>query len=309
MLAAACCRFAWYTVGSIWSRNWPFVTSSPSRTAILVIRPVMSALMSTFFLGWILPLAVTAATRSRRPTFSNRTSWPRSRRAPALMTTRLTMRTAAPAPSSSLLRVDMCLASSRLAEGPADRRFEGGQRLVIVEHGVHVVRLGAQRGHLRVEQLEERPRAHAVALRGELQPVARCGPVRVLDRRRAVRRRHRQVGLAHLGLHLQAARPHRLLQILLLRFRLRHLQRLLEIPPQRDADREPRLERLAGELERALAVCGAGRVRLRPPQPIPRSGEHTSELQSRPPPLCRLLLSKKNNTASTAPTSSPSHLT
>src|SRR5438270_56768 len=43
----------------------------------------MSADTSTFFLGWILPLAVTAATRSRRPVVSNRTSWPRSRRAAA----------------------------------------------------------------------------------------------------------------------------------------------------------------------------------------------------------------------------------
>src|SRR3989442_8620853 len=71
------------------------------------------------------------------------------------MTTGRTMRTAAPAPSSTLLRVDMCLASSRLAQRPADRRFERGQRLVIVEHGAHVVRLGAQRGHLRVERSEE----------------------------------------------------------------------------------------------------------------------------------------------------------
>src|SRR5256885_3296275 len=76
-------------------------------------------------------------------------------------------------------------------------------------------------------------------------------------------------------------------QILLLRFRLRHLQRLLEIPPQRDADREPRLERLGGELERVLAVGGAdrlllrrgveiedrtGRQRLAPVEPVPGSG-------------------------------------
>src|SRR5256885_15582040 len=52
-------------------------------------------------------------------------------------------------------------------------------------------------------------------------------------------------------------------QILLLRFRLRHLRRWLEIPPQRDADREPRLERLGGELDRVLAVGGADRLLLR----------------------------------------------
>ena len=67
---------AWYCAGSIWMRNWPFLTRSPSRTAIRMIRPVMSALMSTLVLGSIFPLAVTALTRSRRPTCSMRTSVP-----------------------------------------------------------------------------------------------------------------------------------------------------------------------------------------------------------------------------------------
>ena len=44
----------------------PCVTRSPSRTAIWMMRPVMSALMSTDVLASILPLAVTALTRSRR---------------------------------------------------------------------------------------------------------------------------------------------------------------------------------------------------------------------------------------------------
>ncbi len=81
------------------------------------MRPVMSALMSTFFFGWILPLAVTAATRSRRPTFSKRTSTPRSRRAPALITTSTAINTTAPVPTSSLLRLDMSLGSSRYRSG------------------------------------------------------------------------------------------------------------------------------------------------------------------------------------------------
>src|SRR6266566_3264871 len=76
-------------------------------TASGKIRPVMSALMSTFYLGWILPLAVTAATRSRCPTFSNRTAAPRSRRAPALITTSPAITTATPAPTSTLPRFDM----------------------------------------------------------------------------------------------------------------------------------------------------------------------------------------------------------
>src|SRR6267143_431292 len=98
-------------VGSIWSRNCPFVTRSPSRTAILVMRPVMSAEMSTFFFGWILPLAVTAATRARRLAFSNRTS----------------------------------------AQRPPHRCFERGDRLVIVVDGVHIVALRPQLRHLGVQ--------------------------------------------------------------------------------------------------------------------------------------------------------------
>src|SRR6266498_5384936 len=49
--------------------------------------------------------------------------------------------------------------------------------------------------------------------------------------------------------------------------------------------------------------CGAARPRWMPPAPWrgvaaagPRSEEHTSELQSRPHLVCRLLLEKKNNT-------------
>ena len=65
---------AWYCAGSIWSKNWPRLTRSPSRTAMSMMRPVMSALMSTEVFASILPLAVTELTRSRRPTCSSRTS-------------------------------------------------------------------------------------------------------------------------------------------------------------------------------------------------------------------------------------------
>ena len=54
----------------------PCLTRSPSRTAIRMMRPVMSALMSTEVLASIFPLAVTALTRSRRATCSSRTSVP-----------------------------------------------------------------------------------------------------------------------------------------------------------------------------------------------------------------------------------------
>src|SRR3989442_739233 len=153
-------------VGSIWSRTCPFVTRSPSRTAIRVMRPVMSAEMSTFFFGWILPLAVTAATKSRRPACSNRTSTPRSRRAPALITTSPTISTVAPAPTSSLLRLDG------------------------------------------------------------------------------------------------------LLQVLLLRLGLRHLQRMREVGPQREADRQARLKRLRRKAERVGGVLVADRLLLLRREPI-----------------------------------------
>ena len=59
---------------SIWSRNWPLVTRSPSLTARWTIWPGMVAEMSTFFLAWTLPLAVTLAWMSSRATVATSTS-------------------------------------------------------------------------------------------------------------------------------------------------------------------------------------------------------------------------------------------
>src|SRR2546423_12816044 len=126
-----------------------------------VIRPVMSALTSTFFLGWILPLAVTAATRSRRPTVSNRTSWPFSPLALALTTIRTTTRAMIPPPNSTLFRLDMAARSSRLTQAAADGCLQCRQGLVGVVCRVHGGALGAQRGDLRVQQFGEWPRAQA----------------------------------------------------------------------------------------------------------------------------------------------------
>src|SRR5882672_687398 len=184
------------------------------------MRPVMSALMSTFFLGWILPLAVTAATRSRRPTCSKRTSMPLSRLALALTSTRITSRTAPPPPNSTLFRLDMAARSSRLTQAAADGGFKERQGLVIIVCRVHGVALGTQRGDLRVQQLEERSRADAVALGGELQLLARGGAVRVLQTHSTIGRLQGQVCLAHLGVHGQATRPHRLLEVVVLRPRI-----------------------------------------------------------------------------------------
>src|SRR4029453_5436667 len=52
-------------LGSISSRNWPALTRSPSSTASRVTRPIWTALMFTNRLAWIVPDAVTIASRSR----------------------------------------------------------------------------------------------------------------------------------------------------------------------------------------------------------------------------------------------------
>src|SRR6266513_3485221 len=173
-------------VGSIWIRNWPCFTKSPSRTAIFVIRPVMSADTSTFFLGWILPLAVTAATRSFRPTVSKRTSIPLSRFALALTKISTITKAPIPLPNSTLFRLDMAARSSRLTQAAADGGFQRRQGLVVVVRRVHGIALGTQRGDLRVQQLEERPRADTIPFGGELQLLARGAPIRVLQSHGAV---------------------------------------------------------------------------------------------------------------------------
>src|SRR5438093_3926247 len=220
----------------------------------------MSALTSTFFFGWILPLAVTAATRLRRPTFSKRTSVPFSRLALALTITRTTRSTTPPPPSSTLFRLDMSTCSSRLAQAAADRGFQRGQRLMVIVNRVHVVVVRPQPRHLGVQQLEERARAHPVALGGELQLLPRRRAVRVLESDRAKRRLQRQVRLAHLGLHGEAARPHRLLEVPVVRPRLRHAHGSREVREQRQRDREAGLERLARELKREHRVLIAQRL-------------------------------------------------
>src|SRR5205807_1462716 len=72
-------------------------------------------------------------------------------------------------------------------------------------------------------------------------------------------------------MHLEPARPHRFLQVLLLRLRLRHLERLGEVAPQRDTDREARLERLRRKVERVRRVLVADRLRL-----LRREGEQVA---------------------------------
>src|SRR5688572_13435835 len=215
-----------------------------------VIRPVMSALTSTFFLGWILPLAVTAATRSRRPTCSNRTSIPFSRLALALTMIRTTTSAPTPTPKNTLFRLDMSDQSSRLTQTAADGGFQQRQGLVVVVRRVHGIALGTQRGDLRVQQLEKRSRADAVALGRELELLPRGGAVRVLQSHRAERGLQRQERLAHFRLHGETARAHGFLEIPVLRPRLRDTRFLSKVGKDRQRHRQARLERLARKVER-----------------------------------------------------------
>src|SRR3712207_8522703 len=61
---------------------------------------------------------------------------------------------------------------------------------------------------------------------------------------------------------------------------------------RRAPGRSRRPRRLPGRARRALALADPFRGRGDPPQPAPRSEEHTSELQSRQYLVCRLLLEK-----------------
>src|SRR5262245_17810851 len=218
------------------------------------MRPVMSALTSTFFFGWIFPLAVTAATRSRLPTVSKRTSMPFSRFALALTITRMIRRTAPPPPNSTLFRLDMAARSSRLTQAAADGGFQRRQGLVIVVRRVHGVLLGAERGDLRIQQLEERPGPDAIAFRGQLQLLPGRNLVRVLQRHRPERGLERQECLADFGLHREPPRPHPLFEVVMLRERVREIELARKVVEDRPRHREACLERLLRELEREDGV-------------------------------------------------------
>src|ERR1700745_3214438 len=106
---------------------------------------------------------------------------PFSRFALALTRIRMMTRAPIPLPNSTLFRLDMAARSSRLTQAAADGCFERRQSLVIVVCRVHGAARGPQRGDLPIQQLEERPRAHAVPLRGELELLSGRGTVGVLQ--------------------------------------------------------------------------------------------------------------------------------
>src|SRR5690242_9377832 len=218
------------------------------------MRPVMSAEMSTFFLGWILPLAVTAATRSLRPTVSKRTSTPLSRFALAERTISPTTRMPPPAKRNSLPRFDMSIPILELVQRLTDRRFERGAGLVIVVDGCDVVTFRFGVRHLRIHHVEERPRAHAVPVGSELQSVLGRCPISVLDRNSLIGGLERQVSVLYQGTKPERLCPGRLIGLLLVGLGLGHRDRLLKIAPEGDAHPDRGLERLLGEMERVLRI-------------------------------------------------------
>src|SRR5713101_3567004 len=105
---------------------------------------------------------------------------PLSRFALTLTITSTIRSTAPPPPNSTLFRLDMAARSSRLTQAAADGGFQQRQGLVVVVRRVHGVAFGTERGDLRVQQLEERPRPDAVALGGKLKLLAGRAAIRVL---------------------------------------------------------------------------------------------------------------------------------
>src|SRR2546427_3054896 len=94
---------------------------------------------------------------------------------------RTTTRTPIPLPNNTLFRLDMSARSSRLTQTAADGGFQQRQGLVIVVRRVHCIAFGPERGDLRVQQLEERPRPDAVALGGQLELLASSAAIRILQ--------------------------------------------------------------------------------------------------------------------------------
>src|SRR5436305_5243371 len=71
---------------------------------------------------------------------------------------------------------------------------------------------------------------------------------------------------------------------------------LFRSAPATDCVRSSQAARAARSVDRAgrrFADAGGHRTQDAPPRRLPRSEEHTSELQSRPHLVCRLLLEKK----------------
>src|SRR5512135_724267 len=110
-LASRPCAWAASWTRSIWSRSCPFLTWSPSLTARLTICPMTRADMSTLFLAWIFPFAVTLATRSSFSTLAVVTRG-RSLSRPRMAAVRApTTTTAAPSPTMILVFLDMASTS------------------------------------------------------------------------------------------------------------------------------------------------------------------------------------------------------
>ena len=166
---------AWYCAGSIWMQELALAAPGrPPRTAIRMMRPVMSAVMSTEVLRLDLPArgdrADQVASASPAP------SGPRCRRSSSCSCCR---RSPPPAgqrqdPDDQTDLHPTRHVRSSLAKGTPDRRFQRGDGLVVIVDRVHVVALGLLDGVLRVGHLERGARARA----GSGPAPAGAGPAR-----------------------------------------------------------------------------------------------------------------------------------
>src|SRR5262249_56212610 len=133
-----------------------------------MIRPVMSALISTDVLASIFPLAVTALTRSRRATFSIRTSVPANF---FLCDWYAIPPPAAAARATTIKPIfmprDMWL--PQLTKGTTDRGLQRRDRLVVVVDRVHVITFGSLDGVLGIRDLERGTGAEPIAVLGQPQ--------------------------------------------------------------------------------------------------------------------------------------------
>src|SRR4029077_11933610 len=185
---------------------------------------------------------------------------PLSRFALTLTITSTIRSTAPPPPNSTLFRLDMTAQSSRLTQAAADGGFQQRQGLVVVVCRVHGVALGAQRGDLRVQQLEKCARADTVALRRQLQLLTGSAPIRILQADRPERGLQRQERLAYLRLYGQAARPHRFLEVAVLRACIGDTQLTPKVVKDRQRHGQTGLEWLPGELEWEDGILVAQRL-------------------------------------------------
>src|SRR6185312_7197608 len=224
---------------------------SPSFTASLTMRPLTSEEMSALVFGSTWPLAVTDATRSRRSTFSSRTSVGLLPRVAAASTsTPATSATSTPAtPNFAPLVMGI-----PLSQWVAHRTFERGERFVKLIDRVDAIVLGRRVRGLRIRDVEVRRRTSLVLHLGQIELLASLGRVLFLQRYGLHLRLQREVGGRDVSGELQLLRFRLVVGIVPRRFRLLDLALACEVVEDRERQRRCNRQRHLGKVERELAV-------------------------------------------------------